>query len=151
MATFKGEYEHALDAKGRVSFPAKLRKSVSAEAQDRFTLLKGQEQCLHLYPQDQWEKVEERLEDVNKFSREGRTVLRSFLRTAEDLALDEQNRIAIPKKLMDFAGITDRCVFIGSGNYIEIWSPDVLAKADADMDPETLQALFEKVLGGGGA
>lgn len=148
MATFKGEYEHALDAKGRVSFPAKLRKSVSAEAQDSFTLLRGQEQCLHLYPRDRWEKVEAKLEEVNKFSREGRTVLRSFLRTAEDVTLDEQNRIALPKKLMEYAGITERCVFIGSGEYIEIWSPEVLERADSEIDNETLQALYEKVLGG---
>lgn len=148
MATFKGEYEHALDAKGRVSFPAKLRKSVSAEAQDRFTLLQGQEQCLHLYPQDQWEKVEERILEVNRFTREGRLVVRNFLRTAEDVTLDEQNRLSLPRKLMEFAEITDKCVFLGSGDHIEIWSPEVLAKADAAVDGNTLQELFEKVLGG---
>jgi MraZ protein len=92
--------------------------------------------------------VEAKLEEVNKFSREGRTVLRSFLRTAEDVTLDEQNRIALPKKLMEYAGITERCVFIGSGEYIEIWSPEVLERADSEIDNETLQALYEKVLGG---
>jgi MraZ protein len=148
VASFKGEYEHSLDAKGRVSFPAKLRKAVSSEAQEKFTVLKGQEQCLEIYPQDEWEKVEEKLASVNSFNREGRTVIRQFLRTAEDLVLDEQNRLALPKKLMEWAEISQRCIFIGSGNHIEVWAPHILDQADAALDSETYQTLFEKVMGG---
>jgi len=149
VARFKGEYEHAVDNKGRVSFPARLRKYLNPAVQDRFTILKGLENCLYLYPEDQWERVEERLDKINAFSREGRTVIRNFLRSADDINLDNQNRLALPPSLADWAGISTKAIFIGSGERIEIWSPEALAKEDAAMDFGSYQALFEKVLGGG--
>ena len=57
MPSFKGQYEHSVDSKGRVSFPAKLRKSLNPQAQERFTILRGLEPCLYIYPQDEWQKV----------------------------------------------------------------------------------------------
>lgn len=149
MARFKGEYEHAVDNKGRVSFPARLRKYLNPAVQDRFTILKGLENCLYLYPEDQWEHVEERIDKINSFSREGRTVIRNFLRSADDINLDNQNRLALPPSLAEWAGISTKAIFIGSGERIEIWSPEALAKEDAAMDFGSYQALFEKVLGGG--
>lgn len=148
VARFKGEYEHAIDNKGRVSFPSRLRKYLNPAVQDRFTILKGLEHCLYLYPEDHWAAVEERLERINAFSQEGRTVIRQFLRSADDVALDNQNRLALPPSLAEWAGITNKAIFIGSGSRIEIWSPESLAKADSSIDFESYQALVEKVLGG---
>ncbi len=150
MARFKGEYEHSVDNKGRVSFPSRLRKYLNPAIQDRFTILKGLEKCLYLYPEDQWELVEQRLERINSFSREGRTVVRNFLRSADDISLDNQSRIALPPSLAEWAGITNKAIFIGTGERVEIWSPDELDKEDASMDFESYQELFEKVLGNGG-
>lgn len=147
VASLKGEYEHSIDEKGRVSFPAKLRKYI---ADDRFTILRGLEKCLYLYPQEQWEKVEEHLSAVNSFSQEGRLINRQFLRTAEDVALDGQNRIALPAKLSEWAGISNRVIFIGAGDKIELWSPENLDAQDQNLDFESYQALFEKVMGDGG-
>lgn len=149
MPSFKGEYEHALDAKGRVSFPSKLRKYLSPSAQERFTILKGLEKCLYLYPEDQWMTVEERLSKVNTFTAEGRTVVRNFLRSAEDLELDTANRLALPAKLTEWAGISSKVIFIGSGSRIELWAPDQLDTQDQTLDDATWQELFEKVMGDG--
>lgn len=147
MASFKGSYEHSLDEKGRVAFPSKLRKSLHPEAQERFTLLRGLERCLYLYPQDEWEKVEEKLSRINSFSLDGRTVKRNFLRFAEDVSLDRQNRLALPPGLSEWASITQKVVFIGSGERIEIWAPDVLEQVDAELDAGQYQRLFERVMG----
>ncbi len=149
MPSFKGEYEHALDAKGRVSFPSKLRKYLSPSAQERFTILKGLEKCLYLYPEDQWMTVEDRLSKVNTFTAEGRTVIRNFLRSAEDLELDTANRLALPAKLTEWAGISSKVIFIGSGSRIELWAPDQLENQDQSLDDATWQELFEKVMGDG--
>lgn len=148
VASFKGEYEHSIDSKGRVSFPAKLRKYLTPTAQDRFTIVRGLEKCLYLYPEDHWQAVEASLEEINRFSLEGRTLKRSFLRTAEDVILDNQNRIALPAKLMEWAEITTKAIFIGSGDLIEIWDPERLAKQDEELDFDTYQELFQKVMGG---
>jgi MraZ protein len=147
VPSFKGEYEHALDAKGRVSFPAKLRKYLSPVAQERFTILKGLEKCLYLYPEDQWMLVEERLSKVNTFTAEGRTVVRNFLRSAEDLELDAANRLALPSKLTEWAGIQSKAIFIGSGSRIEIWSPDHLDSQDQSLSDASWQEMFENVMG----
>ncbi|WP_069132750.1 division/cell wall cluster transcriptional repressor MraZ [Rhodohalobacter halophilus] len=148
MPSFKGEYEHSVDNKGRVAFPAKLRKNLAPEAQEKFTLLRGLEPCLYLYPQDEWERVEDKLSQINSFSRQGRTVKRNFLRFAEDLALDKQNRISLPSHLMDWSGIQESAIFIGSGERIEIWSPEKLDEVDSELSFESYQELFEKVMGG---
>jgi len=148
VPSFKGEYEHSVDNKGRVAFPAKLRKNLAPEAQEKFTLLRGLEPCLYLYPQDEWERVEDKLSQINSFSRQGRTVKRNFLRFAEDLVLDKQNRISLPSHLMDWSGIQDSAIFIGSGERIEIWSPGKLDEVDSELSFESYQELFEQVMGG---
>ncbi len=147
MPSFKGEYEHSVDNKGRVAFPAKLRKILTPEAQERFTLLRGLEPCLYLYPQDEWTRVEDKLSRINSFSRQGRTVKRNFLRFAEDLVLDKQNRLSLPSHLMEWSGINDSAIFIGSGERIEIWSPEKLNEVDEELSFESYQELFEQVMG----
>ena len=147
LASFKGEYHHSVDAKGRVAFPAKLRKALNPDAGERFTLLRGLEPCLYLYPGDEWEQVEEKLSRINSFSKKGRTVKRNFLRFAEDVTLDGQHRIPLSAQLMEYASIDSAAIFIGSGERIEIWAPDQLEKLDEDMSPESYEELFEEVLG----
>lgn len=148
MSIFKGEYEHAMDAKGRVAFPAKLRKYINPAVQDRFTLVKGLEQCLYLYPEDKWLEVEEKLNQISSFSAEGRMVKRQFLRYAEDISLDNQNRIALSPKMIELAAIDAKVTFIGTGDRVELWAPEVLDTQTSDVSEEDMQALFEKVLGG---
>lgn len=146
MPSFKGQYEHSVDKKGRVSFPAKLRKALNPQAQERFTILRGLEHCLYLYPEDEWQKVENQMSQVNPFSQEGRLVKRTFLRFAEDLSLDNQNRIPIPSQLAEWAGIDGKAIFIGSGERIEIWSPEQLEEVDSELSFESYQKLFERVM-----
>jgi len=148
VSIFKGEYEHAMDAKGRVAFPAKLRKYINPAVQDRFTLVKGLEQCLYLYPEDKWLEVEEKLNQISSFSAEGRMVKRQFLRYAEDISLDNQNRIALSPKMIELAAIDAKVTFIGTGDRVELWAPEVLDTQTSDVSEEDMQALFEKVLGG---
>ncbi|MEX0779550.1 MAG: division/cell wall cluster transcriptional repressor MraZ [Balneolales bacterium] len=146
LASFKGQYEHSIDSKGRVSFPHKLRRYLSPEVGGRFTILKGLEDCLFLYPEDEWIKVEEKLSRTNSFKKEQRIVMRNFLRTAEDLVLDSQNRLPLPGKLMSWAGIETKAIFIGMGERIELWSPDALDREDEALGDDAYRELFEKVM-----
>lgn len=147
MPSFKGEFEHSVDNKGRVAFPAKLRKALSPAANEQFTILRGMEPCLYLYPGDEWEKVEEKLSEINSFSKRGRTVKRNFLRFAEDLSLDKQNRIPIPSHLKEYAGIDGTAVFLGNGEMIEIWSPEKLDEIDSNLSMDDYEDMFEQVMG----
>ncbi|MEX2436418.1 MAG: division/cell wall cluster transcriptional repressor MraZ [Balneolaceae bacterium] len=147
MPSFKGEFEHSVDNKGRVAFPAKLRKALSPDAKDSFTILRGLEPCLYLYPHDEWENVEQKLSQINGFNSKGRTVKRNFLRSAEDLVLDKQNRLSLPTHLMEWSGIASSAIFIGSGELIEVWAPEKLEEVDSDLSFESYQELFEQVMG----
>lgn len=147
MPSFKGEYEHSIDEKGRVAFPAKLRKALQPEAQERFTLLRGIEPCIYLYPDNEWSLVEDKLSGINSFTKDGRLVKRTFLRYAEDISLDKQHRVPIPSHLLEYAGITSKAIFIGSGERIEIWSPEKLEQADEGLSFESYEELFERVMG----
>lgn len=149
MYSFKGQYEHSVDEKGRISFPAKMRKVLSPSAQDRFVVVRGLEGCLYLYPENEWQNVEDALSQANNFTRAGRIAKRNFLRYAEDVVLDKQNRIAIPSDHSAFAGISSKAVFIGMGQYIEIWSPEILSEADENLDADAFEEIFEQVMGGG--
>ncbi len=147
MSSFKGQYEHSIDAKGRVAFPAKLRKSLNPSAQERFTIVRGQEPCLYLYPEDEWAHVEERLSQINNFTKKGRLAKRNFLRYAEDVSLDKQNRIALPSDLTEYADISEKAVFLGMGEYIEVWDPQKLDEVDAALDDDAFEEIFEQVMG----
>ena len=149
LHSFKGQYEHSIDAKGRIAFPAKMRKVLSPDAQERFVVVRGLETCLYLYPDNEWCDVENALSKANNFTRTGRIAKRNFLRYAEDAVLDKQHRLALPYEHTNYAQINGKAVFIGMGQYIEIWSPHVLAKIDADLDPDTFEAIFEQVMGDG--
>lgn len=147
LHSFKGQYEHSIDAKGRIAFPAKMRKVLSPDAQERFVVVRGLETCLYLYPDNEWCEVENTLSKANNFTRTGRIAKRNFLRYAEDAVLDKQHRLALPYEHTNYAQINGKAVFIGMGQYIEIWSPDVLAKIDANLDPDAFEAIFEQVMG----
>ena len=126
-----------------------MRKLLSPAAQDRFVVVRGLEGCLYLYPENEWENVETALNQANNFTRAGRIAKRNFLRYAEDVSLDKQNRIAIPAEHSTFAGISAKAVFIGMGQYIEIWSPEKLKEADDNLDADAFEQIFEQVMGGG--
>ncbi len=147
VPSFKGQYEHSIDAKGRVAFPAKLRKSLNPSAQERFTVVRGQEPCLYLYPEDEWEHVEAKLSRINNFTKKGRLAKRNFLRYAEDVSLDKQNRVALPSDLMEYASIDGKAVFLGMGEYIEVWDPDKLEEIDSALDDDAFEEIFEQVMG----
>lgn len=147
VSFFKGEYEHSIDSKGRVSLPAKLRKDVNPIAEDKFTILKGLENCLYLYPDDKWLEVEKRLNQISSFNKKGRMVRRQFLRFAEDTSLDNQNRIALSARLKELVGITDRVTFIGNVDHIELWAPDVLDNVDSELSDDDYQETFEQIMG----
>ncbi|MEX0599172.1 MAG: division/cell wall cluster transcriptional repressor MraZ, partial [Rhodothermales bacterium] len=72
MASFKGQAEYSVDSKGRVAIPAKMRNALSPEAKNSFTITRGFEQCINLYPLDQWEKREAEISELNTYRSEAR-------------------------------------------------------------------------------
>jgi MraZ protein len=145
MARFKGQAEYSVDGKGRVAIPAKMRSVLNPEAKGTFTVTRGFERCIFLYPLDRWEEMEARLGSLNMYSRETRDFVRTVLMWADEVALDAQGRIGVPRTLLDFAGISDRALIIGALDHIEIWQPDAFERYLAEQTDD-YETLAERVM-----
>ena len=96
-----GEYNHTIDAKGRLIVPAKFREVLG----DEFVVTKGLDNCLFVYPNDEWQKFEEKLQTLPLTNKNARQFTRFFLAGAADVELDKQGRILIPSVLREFASL----------------------------------------------
>ena len=111
----KGEYKHSIDAKGRLAMPAKLRDELG----ERFTVTKGLDGCLAVYPEKEWEGLEERIRSLPMSK--SRDLQRFFFSAAFDAEVDAQGRILLPANLRAYAGLSKETVVIGASNHAEIW------------------------------
>lgn len=120
MHMFMGEYNHTIDAKGRLIIPAKFRDVLG----DEFVVTKGMDGCLFVFDNSEWQVFAEKLRSLPMIDKEVRQFTRFFLAGAASVEVDKQGRILLPSVLRDFAGITKDTVLIGVGSRIEIWSKD---------------------------
>lgn len=147
MTQFLGEYEVNMDAKGRISFPVALRRQVSKEAEEKFVLKKGFEDCLVLYPMDEWKKVAAQMNQLNPYIKKNRDFIRSFFKGVVEIELDSAGRIQLPKRLLDLVGIEKGCVLFAHGHNVEIWSAKKFESMHNDIDPGEMNKLAEEVMG----
>lgn len=115
---FMGEYNHTIDAKGRVIVPSKFRETLGEE----FVVTKGLDGCLFVYDNNEWAAFEEKLKSLPITNKDARAFVRFFLSGAASVEVDKQGRILLPGSLRDFAELQKDVVLIGVGSRIEIWS-----------------------------
>jgi len=146
---FVGEYSCKLDNKGRVLFPAALKRQLPADQQEHFVLKRDvYEQCLVLYPIQEWEMQNRAIrKKLNPFNREHALFLREFHRGTAEIFVDSSNRILIPRRLLESLGENlGDLVFAGQDGKIEIWgSSQYQAKKAGEGD---FANLAERILGG---
>ena len=141
-----GEFECRLDDKSRVILPSGLKKQISQEAQDRFVINRGFENCLVLYPMNEWKGISEEINRLNLYNRKNRDFARYFYRGATELTLDNASRLLLPKSLLSYAGIVRDVVLFAFSNRIEVWARDRYEKLMTD-EPEDFSILAEDVMG----
>ncbi|MCI9635672.1 MAG: division/cell wall cluster transcriptional repressor MraZ [Hungatella sp.] len=129
---FMGEYNHTVDAKGRLIVPSKFREQLG----DEFVVTKGLDGCLFVYENTEWKILEEKLKKLPLTNANARKINRFFLAGAALCEVDKQGRILLPAVLREFAGIGKDAVMVGVGNRIEIWSKESWMSANVydDMD-----------------
>ncbi|MEW6510414.1 MAG: division/cell wall cluster transcriptional repressor MraZ [Bacteroidota bacterium] len=145
MSSFKGSYAYSVDSKGRINIPARLRKYVSAEANDTFVITRGFERCLFVYPLDEWNKFEHAIRSLPASDPKGRYFTRTLLDKAAEAQLDGQSRIMIPRDLLQLAGIDNEVLIIGVLERIEIWNPKVYEEY-RNSQPESYEDVAQAVL-----
>lgn len=146
MTGYTGQFECKVDAKGRMKLPAGLLRQVPEETRTQYVVNKGLDDCLLLYSKSDWDKLMSKLNQLNYFNPKHREFQRIFCKMAVVVDLDSSERILIPKRLSESAGIGDEAVILAFGNNIEIWSKE---KYDTKFNevPENLSDLAADVLG----
>jgi MraZ protein len=114
---FLGEFQHTVDAKGRVSLPRKHRDEIGS----RIVVTKGLEKCLYVYPADGYKSFLETILATSNFGHDARAVRRHFVAGASEVEIDSAGRVAISPALREFAGLKREVVVAGLGDHIEIW------------------------------
>ncbi len=148
MATFIGDYMCKVDVKGRLILPVAFKKQMPADAQDHFVVRKDIfENCLVLYSIEDWNRQLEKIRRrMNQYNREHNMFLRNFFKGTAELTLDSNNRLLVPKRLMDQIGAGRDVVLAGQDGRIEIWAAE---KYDSiDMPADDFANLAEKLMGG---
>ena len=135
-----GEYTHSIDAKKRVSLPAKFRKEIGK----KIVITHGLDNCLFVYTLAQWEKVALQLTELSIGQADQRGYNRFMLAGAVEMDVDSIGRILIPEYLKEFADLDTRVVFIGVHGRVEIWNEDSWIKYKKQIQ-KNADAMAEKL------
>ncbi|MBR3022357.1 MAG: division/cell wall cluster transcriptional repressor MraZ [Bacteroidaceae bacterium] len=145
-ARFIGNTDARMDDKGRVFFPAVFRRALQKEGDEALMIRRDVHQnCLVLYPKSVWEQqLDELRARLNRWNAQQQMVFRQFVAGVDELPIDGNGRILIPRRLIAQLGITTDVRFIGMDDTIELWPK---AQAEALLDnPDALGAALESLM-----
>jgi transcriptional regulator MraZ len=126
-----GEYTQRLDAKNRLTLPAKLRAAFA----EGVVVTKGFDSCLFVFPRGSWNSfVESRLERLDPFNRESRVLSRWFYGGANECELDGQGRVMLSQALLQHAGLGKNIIVAGARDYLEVWDSEAWARQQAESE-----------------
>jgi len=147
---FRGVSNLSLDAKGRIVLPARYRERLAEICNSQLVVTIDTDQpCLLIYPLNEWELIEEKIEALPSFNPTTRRIQRLLIGHATDVEVDGNGRTLLSTPLREYAKLGRKVVLIGQGKKFELWDEDLWAqrmeewlgdKDDADM-PEALAEL----------
>ena len=141
LTALMGTYHHNIDAKGRMSFPTKLRDLLGME----FYVTKSiNQKCLTIYSKSEWEKLANKVAALPD-SMGGLDIKRWLFSGAGELVPDKQGRVLIPSDLRDFAGLKKDVVVIGLDDKAEIWVKELWDAQQNNMDMEAMLAAMQQL------
>ncbi|MCM3784435.1 division/cell wall cluster transcriptional repressor MraZ [Neobacillus mesonae] len=138
---FMGEFQHSIDDKGRIIIPAKFRDALSPS----FVVTRGLDQCLFVYPMNEWSILEQKLKALPLMKSDARAFTRFFFSGATECELDKQGRVNLPPNLRDYAKMDKECVVLGVSNRVEIWSKGIWEQYYSQSE-ETFNDIAEKLV-----
>ena len=136
-----GEHQHAVDSKGRLIMPVKFREDLG----ESFIVTRGLENCLFVYPLQEWHLLTEKLKALPFTRADARAFMRFFFSGAVNCELDKQGRILIPNNLREHAKLIKDVMVIGVSNRVEIWSQEVWG-AYSEQTGLSYEDIAEKII-----
>ncbi len=120
---FRGQFVHSVDAKGRVSLPARFRDVLVSDGDARFVLTPALfDPCLHLYPMRAWEEFEKKMLELPTLERNAVRFRRMYVSAAVECELDGSGRVLVPTHLRERASLEKEVLWAGMGRILELWS-----------------------------
>ena len=142
---FRGQHEHSLDSKDRLTIPVRFRAALD----EGVVLLESLDPCVAIYPLAGYSRFAERfLGELNPLSRKGRMMVRRFHARSQDETLDSAGRVRLPRHLVEHAGLDGPCMVIGVDDHLEIWSLGRWAEHDAEIEAQAEEMAEELAAGG---
>ena len=127
---FRGSFDYSLDAKNRLTVPAKFRAALAGKV----FLVRGADPCISLYPEPTYsELTEAALQGMNPFSTQARELKRMFYGNATDTELDSAGRVMLTPRHLEHAGIDREVVITGAGDCLELWDRSAWEAYDRDL------------------
>ena len=134
-----GEFQHNLDAKGRLFIPARMREELGGI----FYVTISMDKCLCAYSTTNWRDLSDKA-DALPISKQRK--VRPLFAHAAKCELDTQGRILIPQNLRAFAGLNKSVTVVGCNNHAEFWDSDAWAEINAiETTPENIAAVLEEL------
>ena len=134
---FCGTFDFTLDAKNRLTVPAKFRAALA----DGVVLARGSGRCVEMWPAADFEASTERaLGDLNPLSQRGKELKRRLFAATFDTELDAAGRVMLPAKLIEHAALARDVSVLGTGEWLEVWDRDTWAAEDED-SPDRINEL----------
>ncbi len=121
---FRGQYEHAIDGKGRTSVPSRFRDVLGSSDEPKLVITTGLDPCLVAYPMNEWGLFEERLAALPRFDPSVAMIRRIYVSGAVEVEIDKLGRILIPAALREYAGLARNALWAGMGRHVELWAKE---------------------------
>jgi len=135
MLGFVGQYQHSLDAKGRLILPAKYR----SEFERGGYLSPNSEQCVALWTPGEFARQYQERNEQSRISREDRALVRLWASNSSEVEFDKQGRFALNAKIRDYAQLDGDVLIVGALDHIELWNPAVFAE-----QVEAMEEMFKQ-------
>ena len=138
---FMGEYDHTIDTKGRLIIPSKFREELGNE----FMVTKGFEDCLFVFPTEEWKKLADQISVLPLTNTGARELSRKFIAGSAPCELDKQGRILIPSRAREYAHLEKDVVVAGMNNHIEIWNSSRYDETDSNSNVNDIAAYLAEI------
>jgi len=147
VPAFSGKYYYTLDPKGRVIIPAPFREIISSNYNPKLYVVNDIfDNCLHIYPQEEWSKLEEKVRTLPKMDEDVKLFIRKVIGSAQEVEIDKQGRILVSAAQREDAGLNSDIVIVGQLDKIDLWdrkewdSVNDLSRIDKKATAEKLAA-----------
>jgi len=143
---FRGQFTHAIDAKGRISVPARFREAMTCDGDPRLVLAPSPfDPCLHVYRMKDWVEFESKISELPRFDAHIVRFRRIYVSAAHECEIDKSGRLLVVPDFRDKAKLVKDVLWAGMGRYVELWSKELWDAATTPLSTDDTQQFLKNI------